>query len=116
MKRAVLLFALMLSLIGWTEESAEPKRENKRTQCWAMTQSGNRCKRRAAAGRRYCHQHAASVKPKKEQERCRSMTEDGKQCEAKPVKGKSYCEKHLESCGDTGDRVETSQKLGKPQE
>lgn len=94
MKRVVLLLVLSFCMVGLSGDAEAPKQE--RVQCWAMTKSGNRCKRRAAAGRRYCHQHAADVKPKKEQERCRSMTEDGKQCEAKPVKGKSYCEKHLE--------------------
>ena len=96
MRRAILLLALSLSTIGWTEESEAPKQEKERVQCWAMTKSGNRCKRRAAAGKRYCHQHASSVTPKKEQDRCRSMTEDGKQCESKPVEGKNYCEKHVE--------------------
>ena len=96
MKRAVLLLALSLSMIGWSKEPETPKEEKERVQCWAVTKSGNRCKRRAAAGKRYCHQHASDVKPKKEQERCRSMTEDGKQCESKPVEGKNYCEKHME--------------------
>lgn len=97
MKRMVLLLALSLAMIGWVDEPEALKQEKERTQCWAMTQSGNRCKRRAAAGKRYCHQHAADVKPKKEPARCRSIAEDGKQCEAKPVEGKSYCEKHMES-------------------
>ena len=94
MKRAILMLALSLSMIGWTEESEAPKQE--KAQCWAMTKSGNRCKRRAAAGKRYCHQHASDVKPKKSPECCRSMTEDGKQCEAKSVNGKNYCAKHMD--------------------
>lgn len=96
MKRAILLLMLSLSLIGWTEESEAPKQEKERVQCWAMTKSGNRCKRRAEAGKRYCHQHASDVKPKKSPECCRSMTEDGKQCESKPVNGNNYCEKHMD--------------------
>ena len=96
MKRVILLLALSLSMIGWTDESETPKQEKERVQCWARTKSGNRCKRRAAAGKRYCHQHASSVNPKTEQNRCRSMTEEGKQCESKPVEGKNYCEKHVD--------------------
>ena len=95
MKRAILLLAFSLSMIGWAEDAEAPKCEE-RELCWAVTKSGNRCKRRAAAGKRYCHQHAASVKPKKQPERCRSMKGDGKQCESKPVNGKNYCEKHLD--------------------
>ena len=94
MKRAVLLLAFSLSLVGLSGDAEAPKQE--RTQCWAMTKSGNRCKRRAAIGKRYCHQHASSVKPKAEQGRCRSMTEDGKQCDSTPVEGKNYCEKHMD--------------------
>ena len=95
MKRTILLLALSLSAVGWAEDAEVPKQERERVQCWAVTKSGNRCKRRAAAGKRYCRQHAAEVKPQKRPERCRSMTEDGKQCESKPLEGKSYCEKHI---------------------
>ena len=66
-------------------------------QCWAVTQSGARCKRRARPGARYCKQHSANVTPKKAPERCRSMTENGGQCSEKPVPGRNYCEKHLKS-------------------
>lgn len=96
MRRAVILLALSLSALCWAEETEAPKQEKERVQCWAVTKSGNRCKRRAAAGKRYCHQHAADVKPKDQPERCRSMTEDGKQCESKPSEGKNYCEKHMD--------------------
>lgn len=97
MKRAVLLFALSLSMIGWTEESNAPKPKQERVQCWAVTQSGNRCKRRARPNGRYCKQHASEVKPKKQPTRCRSMTERGEQCGEKPVEGKNYCETHMEN-------------------
>ena len=63
--------------------------------CWAVTRSGNRCKRRAAPGERYCRQHAASVAPSKPVARCRSMTPEGTQCAEKPVEGGRYCKKHL---------------------
>ena len=70
---------------------------NAQCQCWAATQSGARCKRRARPGERYCKQHSADVTPKKAPERCRSMTENGSQCSEKPVPGRNYCEKHLKS-------------------
>ena len=66
-----------------------------RVQCWAQTKSGNRCKRRAVSGERYCRQHSATIAPKKQPEKCRSFTENGKPCEAKPVDGCNYCERHL---------------------
>ena len=94
MKRALLLLALSLSMVGFSGESEAPKQE--RTQCWAVTKSGNRCKRRAPSGKRYCHQHASTVNSKAEQKRCRSMTEAGKRCESTPVEGKNYCEKHMD--------------------
>lgn len=64
-------------------------------QCWAVTQSGVRCKRRARLWERYCKQHSADVTPKKVPDCCRSMTENGSQCSKKPMVGKNYCEKHL---------------------
>ena len=66
-----------------------------RVQCWAQTKSGNRCKRRAVSGERYCRQHSATIAPKKQPEKCRSFTEDGKPCEVKPVEGGIYCKGHL---------------------
>lgn len=68
---------------------------NVQCQCWAVTRSGARCKRRVRPGERYCKQHSADVMPKKVPERCRSMTENGGQCSEKPAVGKNYCEKHL---------------------
>ena len=64
-------------------------------QCWAVTKSGARGKRRARPGVGYCKQHSAVVAPKIVPERCRSMTENGGRCSEKPVPGKNYCEKHL---------------------
>ena len=37
-----------------------------RTQCEAITLSGNRCKRRAAVGSRYCRQHATIMRKRSE--------------------------------------------------
>lgn len=68
--------------------------ETGQCQCWAVTQSGNRCKRRARPGERYCRQHAASVVPKVTPNRCRSMTQNGEQCSEKPVPGSNYCPRH----------------------
>lgn len=94
-KRLVLLLMVSLSTSGWCEVSRELESGKERVQCRAVTKSGNRCKRRAAVGKHYCHQHAADIQPKRPEMRCRSMTEDGKRCEEKPVEGKSYCEKHM---------------------
>ena len=118
MKRMIVLLALSLSIFASAEnteapdftlisstakpsnsQTVKPSNEltgQERVQCRAVTKSGNRCKRRAAPGKRYCHQHASDVKPKKPAARCRSMTEDGSQCESKPAEGGNYCEKHLD--------------------
>ena len=66
-----------------------------RVQCLAQTKSGNRCKRRAVSGERYCRQHSATIAPKKQPEKCRSFTDDGKPCDAKPAEGSNYCDGHL---------------------
>jgi len=50
------------------------------TQCWAMTKSGNCCKRRAVPNARYCKQHSADRTPSKAVDRCHSMTTNGGQC------------------------------------
>ena len=93
---------LILLLVTFAVSSAPAddktavKREKAPPQpCWAVTRSGNRCKRRAAPGERYCRQHAASVAPSKPVARCRSMTPEGTQCAEKPVEGGRYCKKHL---------------------
>lgn len=97
MKKAILISALVLS--GILPEGAGGANETKdsqvQCQCWAVTKSGNRCKRRARPNERYCKQHSASVSPTKPIPRCRSMTEAGTQCEEKPVDGKCYCSRHL---------------------
>lgn len=93
---------LMMFLAGvlWcsfvAEAAPEVKlKEKSECQCWAVTQSGTRCKRRARPNERYCKQHAAAVVPKKSPDQCRSMTGNGSRCTAKPLPGKNYCEKHL---------------------
>lgn len=73
--------------------------EKGQCQCWAVTQSGNRCKRRARPGERYCRQHAASVVPKVTPDRCRSMTQKGERCNEKPAPGSNYCPRHVAKKG-----------------
>ena len=76
-------------------ETALPTNATARVQCWAQTKSGNRCKRRAVSGERYCRQHSATIAPKKPLEKCRSFTDGGKPCDVKPVEGGIYCKGHL---------------------
>ena len=65
------------------------------SRCWSITQSGNRCKRRAASGRRYCKQHSADRVPKRKISQCRSMTTNDVQCSKAPMPNKSYCQEHV---------------------
>ena len=107
MKAAVAIIVACVVAIAWGHatlptaerggfiETALPTNVTARVQCWAQTKSGNRCKRRAVSGERYCRQHSATIAPKKQPEKCRSFTEDGKPCEVKPVEGGIYCKGHL---------------------
>lgn len=95
------LFVLVFSQIAEAVPSGDaPMRksaasaESGQCKCWAVTQSGNRCKRRARPGERYCRQHAAPVVPKATPDRCRSMTGKGERCGEKPVTGSNYCPRH----------------------
>ncbi len=99
MNKAFMIFALSLSCIlpAGDGGASETKDTQIQCQCWAITKSGNRCKRRARPNERYCKQHSASVSPTKPIPRCRSMTEAGTQCQEKTVDGKFYCSKHLGS-------------------
>lgn len=62
--------------------------------CWALTESGTRCKRRKNGESDYCKQHAPSVKPSKPVSQCRALTYDGTQCTRRPVEGGRYCIQH----------------------
>ena len=98
MKRWLILLSATLAASFAPADNATAAKGNTKNppqQCWSVTQSGNRCKRRAAPGERYCRQHAASAVPSKPVVRCRSMTPEGIQCAEKPVEGKRYCQKHL---------------------
>ena len=85
---------------GKTKEST-PHIENNVTQqvncsrCWAVTKSGNRCKRRAVSGCRYCKQHSADRAPKRNVSQCRSMTTNDVQCSNASMPNKSYCKEHV---------------------
>jgi len=92
MKRK-LIFMIVVAALTFVSEAATNAVE--KVQCFAQTQSGTRCKRRAVPNERYCRQHSSSAAPKKAPDKCRSFTADGKPCESKPVDGKNYCEKHL---------------------
>ena len=76
------------------EKGAEPAKEQDDGTCWAMTESGARCKRRKDGESDYCKQHAPDVKPSKPFDRCRAVTYDGTQCVRKPVEGGRYCKQH----------------------
>ena len=65
------------------------------SRCWAVTKSGNRCKRRAASGCRYCKQHSADRIPKRNVSQCRSMATNDVQCSNIPMPNKSYCQEHV---------------------
>ena len=71
------------------------RRQEGASRCWAVTKSGNRCKRRAVSGCRYCKQHSADRAAKRNYSRCRSMTKKDVQCSNAPLPGKSYCQEHL---------------------
>ena len=103
MKRMMLLFLIAIGISVCYADAAtnsvpvvvQSTNVTARVQCWAQTKSGNRCKRRAVSGERYCRQHSATIAPKKQPEKCHSFTDDGKPCDAKPAEGSNYCEGHL---------------------
>ena len=68
---------------------------NEVAQCWAVTKSGSRCKRRAAPETRYCRQHAATRELKDTPPQCGSMTTNGVPCRAAPLPNRRYCAEHM---------------------
>ena len=68
---------------------------NEIAQCWAVTKSGSRCKRRAAPKTRYCRQHAATRELKDTPPQCGSMTTNGVPCRAAPLPNRRYCSDHM---------------------
>ncbi|MGN0855173.1 MAG: hypothetical protein ACI4R9_06605 [Kiritimatiellia bacterium] len=59
-----------------------------------MTQSGNRCKRKAAPDRLYCRQHAAAA-IRQTAKTCCYLDDANVRCTESAVDGKRYCPKHL---------------------
>ena len=107
MKCRVKLFCLCVAIVGSqifastnnvavvearTQQLPDRKSVN---QCWACTKSGNRCKRRAAIGERYCKQHSASAQLRNTSGKCCSMTSEGKRCKNMTLPSKNYCADHL---------------------
>ena len=68
---------------------------NEIVQCWAVTKSGSRCKRRAAPETRYCRQHAATRELKDTPPQCGSMTTNGDPCRLPPLPNRRYCAEHM---------------------
>ena len=67
---------------------------NEIAQCWAVTKSGTRCKRRAAPETRYCRQHTATRELKDTPPQCSSVTTNGVPCRAAPLPNHRYCAEH----------------------
>ena len=67
-----------------------------RVQCHSVTKSGNRCKRKAPAGKIYCRQHAAPSSAAKPTENCAYISDDGKRCVAPVAPGSRFCAAHKE--------------------
>ena len=70
-------------------------------QCEGKTQNGERCKRDAAVGSKFCIGHAdQSKKPdakEKDDGQCWSVTETGKRCKHKKDGESDYCKQHAPS-------------------
>ena len=65
-----------------------------RVQCHSVTKSGNRCKRKATPGKRYCRQHAAQSPAAKPSGTCAYISDEGKRCTASAVSGSRFCASH----------------------
>lgn len=98
MRRVIIGTALFFAVSGlFGAEKSELTASNAvvRVQCHAVTRSGTRCKRRAAANENYCKQHSASRKAKKPEPKCRAMTAEGRQCDKSPLPDRFYCSDHI---------------------
>lgn len=98
MRRGVIFLTLFLAASGLPgAEQCKVASTNAliRVQCRAVTRSGIRCKRHAAANENYCKQHSAARKPKKPEPKCRAMSSDSKQCDNAPLSGNFYCSEHI---------------------
>jgi len=67
-------------------------------QCEGVTQKGERCKREAAEGKRYCIGHADQEKKSEPKEKddgsCWAVTEAGTRCKHKRDGESDYCKQH----------------------
>ena len=67
-------------------------------QCEGKTQKGERCKREAAEGSKFCIGHADQAKKATAEEKddgtCWALTEAGKRCKRKKDGDKDYCTLH----------------------
>ena len=67
-------------------------------QCEGKTQQGERCKREAADGAKFCIGHADQAKKPaaklKDDGTCWAVTENGTRCKHKKVGEKDYCKQH----------------------
>lgn len=88
MKTAFLTIALILGVCALAAT-------NEVAQCWAVTKSGSRCKRRAAPQARYCRQHTADREQKDTPTQCGSMATNCVRCAERPAPSRSYCPQHL---------------------
>ena len=97
MVMAVTVFGVAQDRISEKGQTTTPNKaiEKDVLRCWAVTQSGNRCKRRAALECRYCKQHSAERIQKRKFSRCRSILTNEVQCSNAPLPSKNYCQKHL---------------------
>ena len=71
-------------------------------QCEGVTKTGERCKREADAGKKYCIGHADQAKKpeakvnakEKDEGRCWAVTEAGARCKRKRIGESDYCKQH----------------------
>ena len=66
-------------------------------QCQGVTKTGERCKRDAAEGSKYCLGHADQAKnatQEKDDGTCWAITESGTRCKHKTDGKKDYCKQH----------------------
>ena len=62
--------------------------------CWAVTESGTRCKHKKDGESDYCKLHGPDVKPTKAPDQCRALKWDGERCTRRPEEGYLYCAQH----------------------
>ena len=100
MKRLIWLLVLCLLALPLAGEASDNSSSTEascqRCQCHSVTKSGNRCKRKAVAGRLYCRQHSVPAPAKVPNAQCGYVSDDGKRCPAPVVPSSRFCDKHSE--------------------